>query len=59
LQGDIRRANQSCQEYLKQNNTEGYKMKVIKHYMRKKPHSSKKVRVDGYQKAGKRKAPAK
>jgi hypothetical protein len=34
-------------------------MKVIKHYMRKKPHSSKKVRVDGYQKAGKRKAPAK
>jgi hypothetical protein len=34
-------------------------MKVIKHYMRKKPHSRKKIRVDGYTKRGKRKAPAK
>ena len=34
-------------------------VKVIKHYMRKKPHSRKKMRVDGYTKAGKRKAPAK
>ncbi len=34
-------------------------MKTIKHYYRKKPHSRKKMRVDGYQKAGKRKAPAK
>jgi len=41
------------------NNTEGYKMKVIKHYMRKKPHSRKKMKVKGYTKAGKRKAPAK
>ena len=41
------------------NNTEGYKMKVIKHYMRKKPHSRTKVRVDGYKKAGKRKEKAK
>jgi len=34
-------------------------MKTIKHYMRKKPHSRTKMRVAGYQKAGKRKAPAK
>lgn len=33
--------------------------KVIKYYMRKKPHSRKKMRVDGYRKAGKRKAPRK
>lgn len=30
-------------------------MKTIKHYMRKKPHSRKKIRVSGYKKAGKRK----
>jgi len=34
-------------------------MKTITTYMRKKPHSRKKMRVKGYQKAGKRKAPAK
>jgi len=34
-------------------------MKTIKHYTRKKPHSRKRIRVAGYQKAGKRKAPAK
>jgi hypothetical protein len=34
-------------------------MKKIKGYMRKKPHSRKKIRVDGYTKRGKRKAPAK
>ncbi len=34
-------------------------MKRIKHYMRKKPHSRKKMRVSGYTKAGKRKNPAK
>jgi len=34
-------------------------MKRIKNYMRKKPHSRKKMRVSGYTKAGKRKAPAK
>ena len=34
-------------------------MKVIKHYMRKKPHSRKKMRVDGYKKPGKRKEKAK
>jgi len=33
-------------------------MKKITHYMRKKPHSRKKIRVAGYMKAGKRKAPA-
>ena len=34
-------------------------MKTIKHYMRRKPHSRKKIRVGGYRKAGKRKAKAK
>lgn len=34
-------------------------MKKITNYMRKKPHSRKKMRVSGYTKAGKRKAPAK
>ena len=34
-------------------------MKTIRKYMRKKPHSRKKMRVKGYTKAGKRKAPAK
>lgn len=34
-------------------------MKTISHYTRRKPHSSKRIRVDGYRKAGKRKAPAK
>ena len=34
-------------------------MKTIKHYMRKKPHSRKRMRVSGYTKAGKRKAKAK
>ena len=34
-------------------------MKTIKHYMRKKPHSRKKMMVKGYRKAGKRKAKAK
>ncbi len=34
-------------------------MKNIKGYMRKKPHSYKKMKVGGYSKAGKRKAPAK
>lgn len=34
-------------------------MKTIKHYYRRKPHSRKKIRVKGYQKAGKRKKKAK
>jgi hypothetical protein len=34
-------------------------MKKITTYMRKKPHSRKKMKVAGYTKAGKRKAPAK
>ena len=34
-------------------------MKKIMHYTRKKPHSRTRMRVDGYSKAGKRKAPAK
>ncbi len=34
-------------------------MKRITGYMKKKPHSSKKMKVKGYTKAGKRKAPAK
>ena len=33
--------------------------KVIKHYTRKKPHSRKRIRVEGYTKRGKRKAPRK
>ena len=34
-------------------------MKRITGYMRKKPHSRKKMRVEGYSKAGKRKNKAK
>ncbi len=34
-------------------------MKKITSYLRKKPHSRKKIRVDGYMKPGKRKKPAK
>jgi len=34
-------------------------MKRIKGYMKKKPGSRKKMKVSGYTKAGKRKAPAK
>jgi len=34
-------------------------MKRIDSYMRKKAHSRKKIKVDGYMKKGKRKAPAK
>jgi len=34
-------------------------MKRIDSYYRKKPHSRKRIKVDGYMKAGKRKAKAK
>ena len=34
-------------------------MKKVMHYTRKRPHSRTRIRVDGYMKPGKRKAPAK